>query len=250
MPTSCVVCKGSSQCQRCLIKDLTSRIELLNYELSYLRKGSNNQLQLPQDYSQHFELDNKFLPIIYYGTLEDYGFLTITFDPNKFGLFNQPKDEQNYIFKQLKQAITDQYIFQLTGCFEYQKNGAVHAHLIIKSDYTNSQIEDYFRLHFTNDPRNRYAIKCFSLQKDKCESYIQKESQEYYRYDQINGFDENVSVSDNPEFQQTVIPLEMQQFNQLLASYRQQQKIDLNKFESRLRTKYNLNTRACEVDNN
>lgn len=189
MSTSCVVCKGSSQCQRCQIKDLKKIIEKQEYELQYLRKGSNHQLKLNNDYSQYFETDNKFLPIKYYGEMKDYQFLTITFDPNKFGIFNQPSDEQNYIFCYLKRAIMTSiapkpsFITQLTGCFEYQKNGTTHAHIIIKSDYTTKQVEDFFRPFFTDDPKNKYAIKSYLLQKEKCETYLQKESTEFFRYD-------------------------------------------------------------------
>jgi len=192
MPTSCVVCRDSSQCQRCQIKDLKKQIETLSYALTYFQKESNQQLRLIKDYSTNFELDNKFLPIKYYGEMSDYGFLTITFDPNKFGLFNQPSDEKNYLFKSINKAIKDKYISQLTGCFELQKNGTVHAHLIIKSDYTNKQIEDYFRPFYTDDPRNRYAIKCYPLQKERCEAYLQKESEEYYRYDPVRGLDDGL----------------------------------------------------------
>jgi len=192
MPTSCVVCKHSSQCQRCQIKDLKDIIQKQNYELSYLRKESNPQLKIQIDYSTNFETDNKFLPIKYYGEMIDYGFLTITFDPNKFGLFNQPSDEKNYIFKKLYKSITDQYINQLTGCFEFQKNGTVHAHIIIKTTYKPKEIEDYFRPFFTDDPKNKYAIKSYLLQKEKCEAYLQKESEEFFRYDPVRGLDDGL----------------------------------------------------------
>lgn len=242
MPTSCVVCKGSSQCTRCHNSDLMKKIELLQYELSYLRKGSNKQLMLQKDYSSRFETDNKFLPIRYYGLMTEYSFLTITFDPNKFGLFNQPKDEQNYIFYILAKSISDSYINQLTGCFEYQKNGTVHAHIIIKSIYTCSQIEDYFRPFFTDDPKNKYAIKCYKLIKDKCEDYLQKEATEYFRYDKLNNLDDGIGEADESElFKQEVIPIEVQQFTQLMETYKQQQLIEFKKFEKRMSTKYNLN---------
>lgn len=196
MSTSCVVCKGTSQCQRCQIKDLKLKIEQQEYALQYFQKDSNQQLRLPKDYAHYFERDNKFLPIKYYGEMVDYHFLTITFDPNKFGIFNQHVDEQNYIFKYLHKSIDKQIVVQLTGCFEYQKNGTTHAHIILKSAQRDSEIEDFFRNYFTNDPKNKYAIKSYKLQKEKCETYLQKESTEYFRYDLT--FDDDLMEQANP----------------------------------------------------
>jgi len=179
----CAICHLTTKCFKCQINDLQRIIEIQNYELEYLRKDSNAQLILKDDYTQHFEIDNKFLPIKYYGEMIDYAFLTITFDPNKFGIFNQRVDEQNYIFRTLHKSIKKEYIKQLTGCFEYQKNGTTHAHIIIKTEYNDSKIEDFFRPFYTDDPKNKYAIKCYRLQKEKCETYLQKESTEFFRYD-------------------------------------------------------------------
>jgi len=189
--SSCAVCRDMSQCYKCQIVDLKKQVLALKIELKHNSKESNKQLIKP-DATKHFELDNKFLPIRYYGLQADYGFLTITYDSAKFGLFNLVKDEQNYIFYVLNKAIEDGYIVQLTGCFEYQKNTTTHAHLIIKSDYNNQQIEDYFRPYFTDDKKNKYAIKCYTLQKTKCESYLVKESTEYYRYDPLRGLDDGI----------------------------------------------------------
>lgn len=239
MSTHCVVCKHSSQCYKCQIKDLKSTIEKLTYELSYLRKGSNSLLVLKDDYSKHFETDNKFLPINYYGEMSDYQFLTITFDPQKFGLFNQPKDEQNYIFKYLTKSINKGFIKQLTGCFEYQKNGTTHAHIIIHTNYKPKEIEDHFRPSFTDDLKNRYAIKCYPLQKEKCEAYLQKESTEYYRYD--------LSFDDMPEAGifadcKSKCTATLKQIAQILEQYKKEQEINYKKFEKDIRKRYNIPT--------
>lgn len=237
MSISCVVCKGSSQCSRCEIKQLKNIIEKQNYELSYLRKGSNPQLVLKDDYSKYFEIDNKFLPIKYYGEMTDYGFLTITFDPKRFGLFNSPAAEKNYIFKQLINSINNNNILQLTGCFEYQKNGTTHAHLIIKTHYNSKQIEDLFTPHFTDDPKNKYAIKCYPLQKEKCEAYLQKESTEYYRYDKhLNDLDEAEPFSDcKSKCMATVNDL-----IKIIKMRKASNDVELEKLANRLLKKYEL----------
>jgi len=193
MKTSCVVCKDMSQCSRCQIKDLQKQVETLSYALSYFQKESNQQLRLVKDYSTNFELDNKFLPIKFYGEMSTYQFTTITFDPNKFGLFNQPSDEKNYIFKSIYKAIKDKYISQVCGCFELQKkSGTIHAHFICKTDNTCKEIEDRCRSDFTDDPRNKFAIKSYPLQKDRCIDYLKKESLEFYRYDLVTGLDDGL----------------------------------------------------------
>lgn len=200
MPTSCVICKDMSQCSRCQINDLKQQVSSLQYALAYFNKESNQQLRSVNVYSKHFELDNKFLSIKFYGELSTYQFTTLTFDPNKYGLFNQPSDEKNFIFKSIWKAIQSKYISQVCGCFELQKkSGTVHAHFICKTDNTCKEIEDYFRPYFTDDPRNKFAIKSYPLQKERCIEYLKKESQEFYRYDLVNGLDDGL---DDPSEQE------------------------------------------------
>lgn len=198
--SKCVVCYGSSPCYQCQIDALNSIISLQKAELKYLRKESNDHLLLKKDYSTYFETDNRYLPLNKYGKLSDYHFLTLTFDPQKFGLFNNPQDEKNYIFATLYKA--RKWIKQLTGCFEYQKTGTTHAHLILSlnsspnSSYPESdkEIEDWFRKFYTDNPKNKYAIKCYPAKFPAVEDYIKKESTEYYRFDQSIGIDDGLQL--------------------------------------------------------
>lgn len=244
MSTSCVVCKGGSQCNKCIIKDLKKRIEILNYELRYLRKDSNPLLK-NKDYTTHFELDNKFLALRYYGSLTEYQFLTITFDPNKFGLFNQPKDEQNYIFRVLYKCLhydDGEYrspITQLTGCFEYQKNGTTHAHIIIRTAYTPKQIEDFLRPQFTDDVKNKCAIKSYLLQKEKCEDYLIKESTEYFRYDKTNGLDDGLDMVELDEpIDKDNLTISQEQLVLIMEAYKREQEIAYKKFAIKMSQRY------------
>lgn len=190
----CVICSGSSPCFQCQIDKLTTIVELQKQELKYLRKESNKHLLLEKDYSKYFETDNRYLPLNLYGKHTDYHFLTLTFDPAKFGLFNNPCDEKNFIFATLYKA--RKWIRHLTGCFEYQKNGTTHAHLLLSllqtpnSPSSDKDIEDWFRKFYTDNPKNKYAIKCYPAKFPTVEDYIKKESTEYYRYDPSNGLDD------------------------------------------------------------
>lgn len=193
--SSCVVCKQASQCYKCQIQDLKKANELLQMEVRYWKKESCKLLQLGTDYSVYFETDSKYLPIKYMGDKSDYRFLTITFDPSKFGLFNNHQDEQNYIFRTLYKS--RHMIKQLTGCFEYQQNGSTHAHMIIRTSYTDKEIEDYLRPMYTDNTRNKYAIKCLPAKFPNVEQYLNKESNEFYRYDPNNAFYEDGLVCED-----------------------------------------------------
>lgn len=86
-------------------------------------------------------------------------FITITFDPSKFDVENDTNQERVYILHKLELAMQQYYILQYYGCFEYQKNGSIHAHLV--ADITNKSFHDirkYLKPYFTNQPRNLHAV--------------------------------------------------------------------------------------------
>lgn len=182
--STCAVCVNTSPCFRCEIKSLKKLVEQQSIELRYWKGESSKLLQLKKDYRTFFETSNNFQNLSYVGDNIDYKFLTITFDPKKFGLYNVNSDEQNYILKQLLRLIKAGKIKSLSGCFEYQKNGTTHAHLICRISTNNKDIEDTLKPYFTDDPKNKYAIKCEDPNSiANITKYITKESTEYYRYD-------------------------------------------------------------------
>ncbi len=90
----------------------------------------------------------------------------------------------NYIFRSLYNAINQSIITQLIGCFEYQKNGSIHAHAIIKSKLTTQEIDAYFAPQFTDIIKKQYAIKTEIIRNlTNVENYLKKESNSFYRYD-------------------------------------------------------------------
>lgn len=186
----CTICSGTSSCFSCQIKELKSIIQQQAIELRHWKGESCKLLQCKKDYRTFFETSINYLPLNYIGDNTEYKFITITFDPKKFGLFNNRSDEQNYILKQLLKLIKANYIKSLAGCFEYQKNGTTHAHLIARVKCSNADIEDYLRPNFTDDPKNKYAIKCEDPNSFKnIENYIKKESSEYFRHDNAASID-------------------------------------------------------------
>lgn len=99
------------------------------------------------EYAQGYQADNNAV------------FITITFDPQKFGVENDSSEERLYILHKLELAMEKCYIFQYYGCFEYQNNGTIHAHLV--ADITNRSHHDirkFLKPYFTNQPRNVHAV--------------------------------------------------------------------------------------------
>lgn len=198
--TSCAICKGTSQCYKCQVIDLIKKNSQLSKELAYFKKQPNKALSLKKDYSSVFETDTKYLPIKYIGDKSEYRFLTLTFDPSKFGLYNLHQYEQNYIFYTIYRLIKKNQIKQLTGCFEYQQNGSTHAHLIIRSDLPDHEVETLLRPYYTDNERNKYAVKCLPAKFPNVEDYIMKESNEFYRYDpNIGYYEEGLVCEDHIE---------------------------------------------------
>lgn len=113
----------------------------------------------------------------------EYIFYTLTFDPDKFGVNNQPEDEKNYLLFLITQLISQQMISSIYGSFEYQKNGAIHAHFISKfEDY--GLIHNHFKRGLTNRPRNNKAVLIKPVNGlEKLWRYINKESNDYFSDD-------------------------------------------------------------------
>lgn len=88
----------------------------------------------------------------------DYQLITITFDPDLFGEYNDPELEKRYIFHQLMEAINKGYFYSFVGCFEYQKNGTVHAHVAAHLAISWLEIYQFLKSKFTANPKNRYAV--------------------------------------------------------------------------------------------
>lgn len=195
----CAICDRSLSCFKCQIKTLKEKISIQDIELRYWKGESCKLLSLNKDYRQYYEVSLQYLPLSYIGDSLEYKFLTITFDPKKFGQFNLHSDEQNYIFKQLYKLIKANLITSLSGCFELQKNGTTHAHMICRTTASNDEINTALVLSFSDDPKNKYAIKCEDPRSmNNITTYMQKEAQDYYRYDPTGAIDYDLLPFEQP----------------------------------------------------
>lgn len=189
---SCVICSGSSQCTKCRLKTANDMIRQYKERLDYILNISSEQLQLT--YYQEILIDSTFKQssfpfefIIPDTNLEYWHFITITFDPEKFGVSNPVESERKYILCQLSKLIHMKFLKDIYGCFEQHNNGRTHAHFIafvLDNDY-----KQYLKRKFTDNPRNNIAVKPLPAMFPQVIKYIQKESTAYYITKYYNNID-------------------------------------------------------------
>lgn len=125
---------------------------------------------------------------------EDYGkhlFITLTFDPKRFGDCNEPEEEQLYLLHLINQAYEKELLLPtIYGCFEKHKNGSIHAHFIGTVRYANEHVmnlKKFFKARLTDNPYNRNAVDIGNYRFKKSIEYINKE-QDYKKWFIIKTF--------------------------------------------------------------
>lgn len=180
---SCVVCSGSSPCYACQIKQLKDTVKQYKEVLDFIMSISSEQLKL-KHYQKIdlmlFNRSNSPMPFeIPTSDLSSWKFLTITFDPQKFGVSNEPEDERNYILHHLLRVYRLDYCSHLYGCFEMHKTGRTHAHIIVR--VLDNDIYSELKKSFTDNPKNKNAIDLGLARFPQSIKYIEKESKDYFQ---------------------------------------------------------------------
>lgn len=117
---------------------------------------------------------NRPLNVNYKDDLIYWRFITITFDPNKFGLNNDPLLEKQYILHSLIDLnVKYKHYDQFYGCFEYQKNGAVHSHVLMRI-LDNGPLKKDLKKYYTDNSRNEHAVKVDYAKYPNALNYINK----------------------------------------------------------------------------
>lgn len=175
---SCPICSGSSACYKCQISDLQRQVNELTEVVNFLCGDSSRQLQLKKH--EILLVDKTFIRLSELALLpiieeREYVFITLTFDPEKFGQNNDSEDEKKYLLHLIAQLIKTGNLSEVYGSFEYQRNGSVHCHFISKfSDY--GYIKQHFKKGLTNRPRNEKAVDIKPVKGiQKLWDYINKE---------------------------------------------------------------------------
>jgi len=172
MSIKCVVCQDDHQIKLLKAKISELTIKLSMYEHSEMKAYSHEKQLIDIIYEQS---DTPLLNEDF--NIEGYQFVTLTYDPKKFGYMQSARGQTEYFL-----AALIKYEQLLYGCFEYHKNGNVHMHFIIKG--TNEELEQMkkdIRYKFTDNPRNRDFMD-YGICKDKTGiRYINKESNKYIK---------------------------------------------------------------------
>lgn len=185
---TCVICCGFSQCDKCKVKDLQKQLSEAKEAIAYLLGESNINLPINKLFFARRHINVYQSSSGYYkgsipdGMLSNTYFITLTFDPDKFGANNPPEDEENYIRYILAKLCSKEKVFNIYGCFEQFQTGITHSHLIMHTNYID-EIRKELKLAFTNNPRNRVAIQIGPAHKTKSIEYINKMDDGHKVYD-------------------------------------------------------------------
>lgn len=184
--TSCAICHHSTQCYKCEIFDLKAKVRQLQSELSRYYTSDVEKLKLTfsdkQDYS-NFIVMRCDLPIEYdyKDELSTSHFVTITFDPARFGMHPFDEERKEYILHKLTSIMDKQLIKKCYGSFERHKNGIIHSHLIINAQQEDiKKIKQLLKSYFTDNPYNKIVIDIGPAKYPQAKDYIEKESDDYY----------------------------------------------------------------------
>lgn len=181
----CIICSQTSQCFKCQIAQLKQENADLRKELARFHSITNEKLQLK--YWQQQEITNTFIqsktkiPFEYKDKLSNAYFITITFDPNKFGVEQLDDERKQYILYSLYKCIKSEMITELYGSFEYHKNGLIHSHAIAITGY-HKELYDKLQPLYTDNSHNKYAIQIGKAKHPQAQQYIEKESTHYYYF--------------------------------------------------------------------
>jgi len=185
--STCVVCASSNlQCWKCERISLKFKIASLQKELSQFYTSDIEKFYLSyhdKQLSQKYHTVRSPLPINYEykEKLSTSYFITITFDPARFGM--QPFDEErkDYIIHKMYNVMDYQLIKEVYGSFERHKNGIIHTHAIITAYFDDiKQINKVMKSYFTDNPYNKIAIDIGPAKYPQAKEYMEKESDDYY----------------------------------------------------------------------
>lgn len=199
---ACPICSESSiKCNKCEIIKLknevcTLRRELAKYYTSDVTKFTPNFYD--KFLSLNFKTVRQCQPIeyVYESELPNSFFITITFDPARFGLYPYESERKQYILNSLYKIMKDELIKKCYGCFEYHQNGIVHSHLIANIAPDDAKIvKRKLREQFTDNLHNKIVVDIGKAKFPQAKQYIEKESEEYFMITQLNNNNKTIETS-------------------------------------------------------
>ena len=183
-PVNCVICKGSIQCNRCTITQLRQENQALKKELStyYIDKSELLQLKYYEELQLRKYIQQSASPyeFEYKDKLSNAHFITLTFDPAKFGLQEYRSQRMDYISYQLTSLLQQQLTTSFYGCFENHKNGIIHAHLIMITAFPK-EVFKQLKKSLTDNQYNKVCVDIGPAKYPQAKEYIEKESTDYFK---------------------------------------------------------------------
>lgn len=183
----CVVCTGSNNpCWKCERKQLIKRIHSLEKELSHYYTADEEKLALTwydKQLSTKFKTKYYTVPqqFDFSDKLSTSHFLTITFDPARFGIQFHEAERMQYIVSKFHNVMDKQLIKSVYGSFEYHNNGIIHTHAIIIAQQEDiPKIKQLLKSYFTDNPHNKIVIDLGPAKWPQGLNYINKISTKYY----------------------------------------------------------------------
>ncbi len=190
----CAVCASSNlQCWRCERISLKFEIANLKAELSKYYLIDNEKLQiehfekqLSMEYNTYrlavpFHKDQINRHFDYQNWLSTAYFITITFDPAKFGMQPYPTERKEYILHKFYRLMRKDLVKKVYGSFEFHKNGIIHCHAIINAQNEDiSKIKKELKPYFTDNMYNKIVIDIGPAKYPQAMEYIEKESEDYF----------------------------------------------------------------------
>lgn len=202
----CPLCSSSShKCYRCRIKQLEEENRELRQELIKLTFTPPESFDI--DYSVRMDIHNfvlrstEAMDFEYIDKLSHAYFITITFDPAKFGCQQYEKQRKNYILAQLLELRKEDKYTECYGCFEYHDNGIVHSHLIMITAYPK-YVYRFLKSKFTDNSKNKVVIQVDKAKYPQAKQYIEKESSDYYYINILPGYSRTIDTSISPDIKQ------------------------------------------------
>lgn len=169
-------CSLTNMCHKCELSHLSTQITELKSQLNFILNQSHKIFDhtSSKEMSLKYTIYNDFSNNQWEFTPMNSYFITITFDPNKFGHSNQSHDEKVYIMYELEQCYKKELIYDYYGCFEKQSNGTIHAHMVGYSSKIH-ELRRYLKHAFTDNPHNNKAVDIGSAKDKRSIQYIDTE---------------------------------------------------------------------------
>lgn len=185
--STCAVCNSSNiQCWKCERISLKFKIAQLQNELAKFYSADIEKLSVEyyeRQISQDYLTVQSPIPIKYdyHNDLSTSHFVTITFDPARFGLQPFESERKDYIIHKLYRLFDKNLVKKCYGSFERHKNGIIHSHLIINAQQEDiKKIKQLLKSYFTDNPYNKIVVDIGPAKYPQAMEYIEKESDDYY----------------------------------------------------------------------